>query len=162
MTNPAICAECANTQKTCCFGSQVFLTLGDVSRIETDCSDFYIWEKPDEIDSDSLALLDPFWLLTFSQPEGRRVLARRADGSCVFLEPTGCRLSDELRPLVCRLYPFEYNHETIKSINPHRCPETLRHNGPLLLALLGMHRDQAELLRAQLYHEIREEYPGQG
>ncbi len=162
MSNPVICAECANLQKTCCSGSQVFLTVGDVRRIETDCSDFYIWEKADAIDPVTLAQLDPLWLLTFSQPEGRRVLARRADGACVFLDHAGCRLPVENRPLVCRLYPFEYNHETIKSINPHRCPEAMRQNGPLLLAMLGMHRDQAELLRAQLYKEIREEFPRLG
>ena len=46
--------------------------------------------------------------------EGRRRLARRADGRCVFLGAENeCRLhahfGDEAKPLMCRLYPFGFH-----------------------------------------------------
>ncbi len=40
-----------------------------------------------------------------SNEEGKPVLRRKADGSCIFLEPQGCRVYPD-RPLVCRLFPL--------------------------------------------------------
>ena len=77
----------------------------------------------------------------------------------MFLGEKGCRLKEDERPMVCRLYPFEYNEKTIKGVTPHHCPEPQRDNHALMLALLGMNRDRAEEWRHTLYQEILEEFP---
>ncbi len=103
--------------------------------------------------------MDPAWGRVFG-PDGRVRVIRRGEGrECVFLTPAGCSLSLATRPLVCRLYPFDYNETAIKGVYGPLCPEPERGNGPLLLALLAMGRDEAEGWRRALYEEIRREFP---
>ena len=83
--------------KTCCQTPQVFVTLGDVRRIEaetgqTDFFDFRLPPDPGYTDQDD----DPIWRDNAFQPDGtRRVLNKQANGDCTFLGSAGCVLSAE-------------------------------------------------------------------
>lgn len=162
-TEQHLCARCASLGRTCCQNAQVFLTLGDVERIRQAlpeaASDFTEYIAPIEEDCGPEAEADPVWSRIYDADNRRRVIAHNRKGDCCFLTPKGCRLPEDTRPLVCRLYPYEYNDVTIKGVNGHRCPAPDRDNPALLLAFLGMNRDAAEQWRKTLYREIREEFP---
>ena len=100
---------------------------------------------------------DPFWHKHVFQPDGtRRVLKQVNDGDCFFLGPAGCRLPVENRPIVCRLYPFDYTAEGLTEKPASGCPLELLSPGSELLPTLGMNRADGERLRAQLYEEMCE------
>ena len=161
MPDDFICARCARMGKTCCQETRVFLTLGDVRRISEAVGedDFHEYAVPESGTTKQSAALDPLWTRTFAHPAGRRVLRHDARGACRFLGKKGCRLPLDVRPLVCRLYPFDYNAETIKGVYGHLCPEPESANPAFLLAMLGMNRARASEWREQLYREITEEFP---
>lgn len=152
----SICSRCSLSGRTCCQWTEIFLTKGDVERIaaagHNDFSEYK--EIPKGIDLST----DPVWALAFDENGSRRILLRDENGDCSFLRQDGCSLSMEARPLLCRLYPFEYDAEGIKGVTANMCPEPENGNAPLLLALLAMNRDEAEVWRAMFYQEIREEF----
>ncbi|MDR2392001.1 MAG: YkgJ family cysteine cluster protein [Planctomycetota bacterium] len=158
----SLCARCAGLGETCCQNSQVFLTVGDVRRIAraiNAASGFFeevAAADPNYLTGDGI---DPVWNRIFDRKGYRRILAFQAEGKCFFLGTNGCRLSLEIRPLVCRLYPYDYNHIAIKGVYGHRCPEPERNSPALILACLSMNREKAESWRQKLYAEIREEFP---
>ena len=158
-----ICARCAKTSKTCCQKAQVFITKGDVRRVAeaTGRTDFHESAPASDPDYAANAELDPVWSRIYGPDGRRRILAHKPDGDCVFLTPTGCTLSEDVRPSVCLLYPFDYTDSGIKGLDAPYCPEPERHNLPLLLTLLGMSREKAEAWRERLYREIVEEFPGE-
>ncbi len=157
-----ICIRCARHMKTCCQTSEVYATPGDVERIaeHTGQRDFYHFAPPEDpiyLQQDD----DPIWpQLVFKTPEGvRRVLKRRPDGDCIFLGEQGCILPLETRPLVCRIYPYDYNEQGIKPQLAHGCPiellpATTGNTDPLLLQALDMKQDAAERWHQQLYAEL--------
>lgn len=151
-----ICLRCAATGKTCCEIAHIPVTAGDVRRIAGavgNDGDFHEMRPPPD-DVAAMAEFDALWP-RIMDPTGRvRVLRHRPGGGCRFLGPSGCVLAMEIRPLVCRLYPFDYNDKTIKGVFAPLCPYPERKNAPLLLALLGMNRDKAEEWRTSLYAEI--------
>lgn len=157
----SLCARCAASGETCCQGRRVFLTAGDVERIAEAAGfgDFHISAGSDGEERRLIGELDPVFARVFDADGKRRVL-RHAKGTrdCLFLRNNGCALSPETRPLLCRLYPYEYDASTIKGVHPHLCPGPERSFPPLLLALLGMNRDAAESWRRQLYAEIEAEH----
>lgn len=159
-SSESLCARCAALGKTCCQETQVFLTYGDVERITAAVGARDFWERaaPDAEAFAAGAALDPEWGGMVGADGKRRVIRHAADGKCCFLTATGCELSLETRPLVCRLYPFDYNGTTIKGVYGHLCPEAEAASGPLLLALLGMNRDAGERWRQLLYAEMAEEF----
>ncbi len=139
------------------------MSRNDEARIRRTIGDEAFTEYAPPADPDYLPdpALDPVWHRIFAADGGRRrILAHRPGGDCHFLTPTGCRLALEVRPMVCRLYPYDYDDRTIKGVNGHFCPEPERDNPALLLAELTMNRDQAEAWRRELYRDIREEFPG--
>ena len=157
-----ICATCAAAGKTCCQSTQVFVSGGDLERIAaaTGGRDFFEYAAADrdEYNPDD----DPLWARIFAADGRRRVLRHkggRGGGDCMFLGDAGCVLAENVRPMICRLYPFEYDGDAIKGVSAHFCPESIRDNAPLVLALLGMNRDTAEEWRRTLYREIVEEFP---
>jgi Uncharacterised protein family (UPF0153). len=162
VNNPGVCAECAKSGPSCCQLSRIFLTEGDKCRILEWSGDdeFYEREAAGTRPVPPDMSIDPLWYKTFTHPRGRLVLRQIANGDCCFLRPDGCALPLEVRPLVCRLYPFEYNQDTIKGIHAHRCPRDVSDNAPLLLALLGMNRERGEEWRRLFYRELEEEYGG--
>ncbi len=153
----SICSRCSLSGRTCCQWSEIFLTKGDVERIAAVVghNEFNEYKAiPKGIDLST----DPVWALAFDKDLRRRILRREENGDCSFLGENGCRLSMEARPLICRLYPFEYDAERIKGVSADHCPETEKQNAPLLLALLKMNREEAEVWRAMFYKEILEEF----
>jgi Fe-S-cluster containining protein len=142
--------------QTCCQTSQVYVTLGDVARIaaHTGRDDFHEFRLPDDPiyleQSD-----DPTWERYAFQPDGtRRVLRRIGDADCVFLGERGCTLPLEVRPLICRIYPYDFNAEGIKERLARGCPTELIRPGETLLTELDMRYDDAERWRRQLYAEL--------
>lgn len=154
-----LCARCAAQGKTCCQNTEIFVTLGDVRRIAAagHGDDFTaIAPRAARVEDNAW---DAAWSRLFAADGGRRILAHRPDGDCVFLDANGCRLPMGVRPLVCRLYPYDYNESTIKGVFGHLCPSPEGDNIPFLLAALEMNREAAEGWRKDLYREIREEFP---
>lgn len=157
MEDEPLCVRCARLGKTCCQRSEVYVTPGDVDRITEQIghTDFYEYRRPDNpayADQDG----DPAWQHYVFQPDGtRRVLRRRPEGDCVMLGPAGCKLSWEVRPLVCRLYPFDYDENGIKPQLLHGCPVHLLRPGQSLIAVLDMNVEAARQWHRQLYEEIR-------
>ena len=154
-----LCVRCAQTQRTCCQICEIYVTPGDVERIAafTGTGDFHEYRRPDNpeyLDQDD----DPLWATRVFRPDGtRRVLRRTESAGCVFLGPNGCRLPLEVRPLVCRLYPFDYTEKGLQSVNGTMCPTRLLAPGETLLQSLDMDAETAEGWRRQLYAEIRRE-----
>ncbi len=155
--NESLCQRCAQHMRTCCQTREIYVTLGDVDRINTfgNHQNFFEYRPP----SDPSYLNqedDPTWARCVLGPRGRRrVLKRRANGDCLFLGSRGCGLPLEVRPLVCRLYPFDYNEQGIKDEPAAGCPIHLLSPGQELLTVLDMKLPLARQWHEQLYREIR-------
>ena len=50
------------------------------------------------------------------------MLKRQPDGDCTFLGEQGCVLPLETRPLICRLYPYDYSEQGIRDELAAGCP----------------------------------------
>ena len=155
-----LCVRCARKRKTCCQLCEVYVTPGDVARIaahtgQQDFTEFLPAGDTVYTDHDD----DPIWMqLVFRADGTRRVLQRHPDGDCTFLGPQGCRLPLEVRPLVCRLYPYEYTAEGIKPDElSNGCPMELVRPQLGLIGELGMNLLDARRWHRQLYEEIRSE-----
>lgn len=154
-----LCLRCARQMKTCCQTREIYLTRGDLERIRdhTGRDDFDEFRRPDDpeyLDQDD----DPLWRDHVFRADGsRRVLKRQASGDCVFLGQQGCELSLAVRPLVCRLYPFDYTAAGLLPQLAEGCPLELLGPGESLVEALGMRRDQAEAWHRQLYAEVQRE-----
>jgi Fe-S-cluster containining protein len=150
--------------KTCCQTSEIYVTRGDVARItdHTGVTDFHEPRVPANalyLDQDD----DPTWRdHVFRRDGSRRVLKRQANGDCTFLGPHGCRLPLEVRPLVCRIYPFEYDEQGIHDELAVGCPLELLQPDQGLIAALEMNIDDARRWHRQLYEEVRMEDIGSG
>ncbi len=158
MSEEFLCIRCSRHQRTCCQDSEIYVTLGDVRRIapHTENDDFTEFRLPGYPVYDQ-QVEDPFWHKHVFRPDGtRRILKHQPNGNCIFLGEAGCRLPAEDRPLVCRLYPFDYTADGILERLASGCPvELLSPQQPLLTAL-GMTVEDARPLHNQLYHEMCE------
>lgn len=157
-----LCARCARAMKTtCCQQREIYLTPGDVRRINAHTgllgfSTFEAAVNPDYLDQDD----DPLWAECVFREDGtRRTLRRISGGNCMFLGPAGCMLPLEVRPLVCRLHPFDYTEEGIKDELASGCPLHLLKPDQGLIETLGMNLEDARRWHRQLYEEIRQEKP---
>lgn len=145
--------------KTCCQTAEVYVTRGDVRRIEehTIANGFYEFRRPENAEyaeQDD----DPVWRDNVFRPDGtRRVLRKQANGDCTFLGPAGCTLPLEVRPLICRLYPFDYTAEGLLDELAEGCPLELLPPGQGLIEALAMNRTEAQRWHAQLYAEVHQE-----
>jgi Fe-S-cluster containining protein len=153
-----LCVRCARHQQTCCQDSDIHVSLADVRRIAAASGrdHFTEFRQPAYAVYDQRTE-DPFWYThVFRQDGMRRVLKQRPDGDCGFLGQQGCTLPTDARPLVCRLYPYDYNAEGILERPASGCPVELLLPGQKLLEELQMSAEHAEQLRNQLYQEIAE------
>lgn len=156
-----LCVRCARHMKTCCQTSEVYATLGDVERIaahtgQRDFVEFRVPEDPIYLEQSD----DPTWEHYVFRDDGtRRVVRRLENGDCMFLGEQGCVLPLETRPLICRIYPYDYNAEGIKPDLAHGCPMELIRPGETLLTELDMRLADAERWRKQLYEELPAEKP---
>lgn len=153
-----LCVVCAEQGGSCCVDRDIVVSPGDVERItsHTGTGDFHELRaagSPDYLEQDD----DPLWELCTVQLCGRRkVLRHAAPGICWFLAERGCRLPEEIRPLVCRLHPVEFNAERITGLSPE-CPGQHLPPGENVLTNLDMDLGRAEQWRQQLYAELRRE-----
>ena len=158
------CARCALTQRTCCQQAEVVVTTGDVGRIAVHAGRDDFWERrPAGPEYAAEHRGDPEWLTGTLAADGtRRVLRRRPDGSCGFLGEAGCSLPEDVRPLVCRLYPFDYTAAGLAPApSAHYCPTALlQPPGQTMVDVLGMSAEDAERWRRMLYAELRQERHG--
>ena len=156
-----LCARCARHMKTCCQTSEVYATLGDVERIaahtgQRDFVEFRVPEDPIYLEQSD----DPTWEHYVFRDDGtRRVVRRLENGDCVFLGEQGCVLPLEVRPLICRIYPYDFNAEGIKAVLARGCPTELIRSGETLLTELDIQITDAERWRKQLYDELPAEKP---
>ncbi len=152
-----LCVRCARHMKTCCQTSEIYTTPEDVRRIqnyngESDFTQFRPAGQPEYQDQDD----DPAWRDHVFRADGsRRVLKRHANGDCIFLGPQGCQLPLETRPLVCRIYPYEYTEDGLLPELSEKCPRELLKSGQGLIEALDMNRQDAIRWHQQLYQEIR-------
>ncbi|MEZ6132131.1 MAG: YkgJ family cysteine cluster protein [Planctomycetaceae bacterium] len=151
-----LCVRCARHMKTCCQTSEVYVTPGDVRRIAefTGDEDFHEYRRPEDpiyLQEDG----DPVWIENVIRSDGtRRVLKRQANGDCTFLGKAGCVLPLETRPLICRIYPFDFTADGLRDTLASGCPEELIPNGQTLLQALDIKRSDAERWHRQLYQEV--------
>jgi len=153
-----LCVRCAKHYSTCCQGTDIFVTLGDVRRMTeaSSATNFTEFRPPADPAYDQTEE-DPFWQKHVFRSDGkRRVVKHQPNGDCHFLGPQGCTLASTVRPLICRLYPFDYTADGLKEQPAGGCPVELLRPQQKLLQVLGMDRGQAEQYRAQLYVEIVE------
>lgn len=151
-----LCACCAQIGKTCCQGREIYVSPGDVQRIAlfTGRSDFFEWT-----DVHDLSYLDqsedPVWQRHVFRADGkRRTLKHRDREDCVFLSSAGCRLPEVVRPLVCRLHPFDYTAAGITPAPAPGCPQELVAPGTTLIEALHMSPSRASEWHHMLYMEI--------
>ncbi len=155
-----LCVRCARHTKTCCQRCEIYTTPGDVKRIEQHTQRQDFWEycvphDPDYGDQDD----DPAWRDHVFRADGsRRVLKRQANGDCTFLGAQGCVLPLEVRPLVCRMYPYDYTEAGIQDELSPGCPLELLAPGQGLIQALDMNVQDARRWHGQLYQEIRLEH----
>jgi len=149
------CLKCAGLGKTCCQLREVFVTSGDRQRIaaHTGLADF--WESRPPTDPAYLDQADdPVWLQAFGADGTRPILKRQAEGDCVFLGSAGCVLPMEVRPLICRLYPYEYTARGIVGVS-EECPREVIPPGSTILRVLNMRVAEAITWHRVLYAELR-------
>jgi Fe-S-cluster containining protein len=163
MTNEEfLCIRCSRHMKTCCQTADIYTTLGDVRRIEeftgqAGFTEFRAPANPDYADQDD----DPVWRDNVFRADGtRRVLKKKTSGDCTFLGNAGCVLPLETRPLICRIYPFDYTAEGILPELAPGCPLELLRPGQGLIEALDMKRNDAERWHKQLYEELPRENVG--
>lgn len=159
------CARCARMQKTCCQRTEILITKGDEARIahHTGRADFWSVRVPLDatyVESDPN---DPNWLRYTTDAKGRRrMLKKQANGDCVFLGAQGCVLPLEVRPIVCRLYPFAYNERGLDGMDDGYCPREVliagHQPGVTMLTVLNMSVLDGERWRAMLYDELRRDW----
>ncbi|MCU0875362.1 MAG: hypothetical protein MUE50_23780 [Pirellulaceae bacterium] len=137
------------------------MTWGDIERIEdyTGRDDFHEYRapvNPDYLDQDD----DPTWVRYVIRPDGtRRVLLQRSGGDCLFLGMQGCELPLEARPLVCRLYPYDFDESGIADTPAQGCPVHVLDSWRQLLAEMDMNLEEARQWHRQLYEEMKLEEP---
>lgn len=187
------CALCASSQKTCCQHAQILVTSGDVARIAAHTGGTGFSHRAPPIDPAVLEFIpeDPNWLRYTVAPDGTRHVLKKQDGAtpgaagrvgqagdCTFLGAAGCVLPTEVRPLVCRLYPFMFNEQRMegpedqsRGIDESYCPtsrffDAQRRALPAsnlppgtprttMLTVLRMDPRDGERWRATLYEELR-------
>jgi len=154
-----LCVRCARHTRTCCQTSEIYTTPGDEQRIREftgrgDFTEFRSADNGEYAEQDD----DPVWRDCVFRSDGtRRVLKRQANGDCTFLGPQGCVLPLEIRPLICRLYPFDYTAEGIKVELSQGCPLELLPSGQGLIGALRMNIEDARRWHRQLYEEVQSE-----
>lgn len=151
-----LCARCARHTITCCQRTEIYTTPEDQQRIaeftgRDDFTEFLPAKNEAYADQDD----DPVWRDHVFRSDGRRrVLKHQPNGDCTFLGEKGCVLPLETRPLICRLYPYDYTAEGILDVLAEGCPLELLEPGQGLIDALAMNIDDARRWHRQLYEEV--------
>ncbi|HEY1064825.1 MAG TPA: hypothetical protein VGE52_01890 [Pirellulales bacterium] len=159
--NEVICVKCSQTRKTCCQVAEIYVSPGDRKRIAdyTGRDDFWSFQYPGNPKYLEGADEDPLWFACVPREDGTRAaLHRRPDGDCTFLGPQGCVLPMETRPIVCRMYPYDYDINGIRPLlDVCYCPTHFLPPGRDMATELGMKIEDAVRWFEQLYEEIQTE-----
>jgi Fe-S-cluster containining protein len=164
------CARCAAVQRTCCQRAEILVTAGDVARIAqfqaagrapANPADFVERRAPADPEYVRPDPDDPNWLRYTVAADGtRRMLRKQANGDCTFLGAQGCVLPENVRPLVCRLYPYSYSERGLDGVDSEYCPTALlAPDGRSMAEVLDIPAATAEGWRRQLYEELRHGSP---
>ncbi|MGC1377815.1 MAG: hypothetical protein WA821_16400 [Anaerolineales bacterium] len=126
------CSECSKLQPTCCENTEICVTNGDIKRIAVYIgrNDFYhlmpvaeemkyFYENPFNITKGS-----EIYIKCLFDEDGRRNILKKNGNRCGFLTPVGCELPLNVRPIICRLHPYNWNDNKDIWLEPH-CPESL-------------------------------------
>lgn len=152
-----LCVKCAQHEQTCCQGSEILVTDGDIQRIgkHVGRSDFWEFKAPSDPEDSEHAPNDPNWRLYTMRADGTKpILKHKESGDCTFLTPMGCCLPVDVRPLVCRLYPYDYTERRITGI-VGGCPVYLLEKGQTIVEGVGVKLKDAKRWRRQLYGELK-------
>jgi len=151
-----ICSECAGSRGlSCCEAVQIYVTKGDIERITsfTNSKDFYFAAPLKGIYRNC----DSTWKdLVLDKNGCRNVIKLTKNGKCVFLKKDGCLLPMTVKPLLCRIHPYEFNEDGITGIYKY-CPISKMPNSEEILNDMGMSYNMVKKWHAILYREIREE-----
>ena len=153
-----LCAKCARHERTCCQDTEILVTDGDIQRIRDHAgrSDFWEYRTPSDPEYLEENPGDPHWLWYTVRADGTRpVLKHKVSRDCTFLSPTGCSLPMEVRPLICRLYPYDYSEREIIGTVPG-CPLYLLEKGQTMIEGVGVRLEDAKRWRRQLYSELKD------
>jgi Fe-S-cluster containining protein len=148
------CIACARKGQSCCTNVHIYLTRGDIERIRQQCpsEDFFATAPLTDDYEDGGG--DPDWNPAILDAEGkRRVMRQQTNGGCHFLTPTGCRLPSVVRPLLCRIYPYEFRSWQLSGISPC-CPVASQSDWLRILEESEMKQANARTWVAQLKEEI--------
>ena len=149
------CARHAQIGRSCCQDTEILVTDGDRARIAAHTgTDDFLEVRPADDASYELDADDPVWALGFHPDGSRPVLRHQANGHCRFLGAAGCMLPMDTRPIVCRLFPYEYDASGITGVST-RCPAEVVRPGNTIVDELDMDRKVADAWHAQLYDELR-------
>ncbi|MEZ4319995.1 MAG: YkgJ family cysteine cluster protein [Myxococcota bacterium] len=149
------CARHAQIGRTCCQDTEILLSEGDLARIaahtgRTDFHETVPVANPEYAPDDS----DPTWRSGFHADGTRPVLRHAAGGDCTFLGERGCTLPLDVRPLVCRIYPYTHDEHGVGPVST-QCPAEVAPPGRSVTEALGLERTDAVQWHAQLYAELR-------
>jgi Fe-S-cluster containining protein len=154
-------------QRTCCQQAEVVVTAGDVQRIARHLAGsppgggpapepFWEWRRPTDPDYFEPDPEDPNWVRYTIRSDGKRAVLKRGPSGCGFLGERGCALPEEVRPLVCRLYPFGFTEQGLAGDEDHYCPKAvLAPDGRRMVDVLGMQAEDARRWHEMLYRELR-------
>lgn len=155
----SFCAKCSKRGRTCCQDTDIYVTTGDIMRIKAFTGWEHVFEYRSPADPSYLDQSDdPVWAAhVFQNRVSRRVLCRDSFFNCLFLKDSGCMLPLDVRPLVCRLHPYQYTAEGIKQTLAPGCPHGLVTPGQTLEKELNLSRTTAGEWHRRLYAEIIKE-----
>lgn len=156
MTDPHVCARCAETGPTCCAltpGQEEFcFPLSEIERhriLETGADKGFFSQEPNtSAFVDNLRKLFPGEEARlaglFPEKGSHQRLATDAAGRCKLLGPQGCILLREARPYYCRLFPLWVTGGGIQVFGAGRCLARQESAGQARLLRL-LHASPAEL-----------------
>ena len=149
-----ICGECARSRGlSCCESVEIYVTPGDIKRISsfTNSTEFYVAAAMKGIYRNC----DPAWKdLILDANRRRNIIRLTKNGQCVFLKKEGCQLPMTVKPLLCRLHPYDFNEQGITGIYRY-CPIAKLPNGEDVLRDMGMSSKMVKKWHATLYRELR-------
>lgn len=162
------CSECSKLQLTCCEleVTEVAITNGDIRRISdyTGRNDFYhlkqvseemkyVYENPANVPKG----LEQYVEYLFDEEGRRNILKKNERNGCCFLTPNGCALPSNIKPIICRLFPYDWNDNRDVWMDFTTCPKILFKDEQELKELVCLPEEEAKRLIDLLYYEIMNE-----
>jgi uncharacterized protein len=157
------CRECSKIQLTCCVRPEIFVTNGDINRIAngTGRKDFYhlrpvpeemkhYYGSPCNVEKGS----EIYFQYLFNENGRRNILKKNEKNECCFLTQDGCVLPPNIRPILCRLYPFDWNDKKEIWVAPTHCPKNFFKDEQEIRDRVCLTEEEAKRLVCLLYDEI--------